>query len=156
MGESFSPVPFRSQLRIAWLVCFRYRLSRRRVEPSEPISRFLFFTKEFSAEKLCVKPIAFLAQDPATEHSVFRVAKLLRVDIFELGRWKVCPTRQKNFYGYATLSVAVVARVGPQVKASEPPKRHAIMIGWPATKAERMSMAQQLAAEATYTPHSSE
>jgi hypothetical protein len=92
-------------------------------------------------------------KDAAAEHSVFRIASLLHQDICGLGTWRVCPTRKKNFYGFASLRVEAILRIGPVVRSDEPPKRHAIIHQWPATKEERLSVAQQLAAEAEYVPN---
>lgn len=152
MAESAFQVPFLTRLRIAWIVYFRHRLSCAKIDPVEDISRFLFNTNEFQPAKGIVRPIAFLVKDRATEHSVFRTEKLVHALVCALGTWRVCPQRKKEFYGYARLRASDITDETLLLKPDERgmPKRHAVITEWPASKEERMSIAQRLAARAEY------
>ena len=127
-------------------------------DKSTPLNRFaatLFFTKEFkqlSAGQACVRPAAFMVRDLSDEYSVYRIAHLWHAAICCLGDWRVSPGRRKDFYGYARLTINAVLRIGPSVIPNEPPRRHAGIVGWPTTKAERMSIAKCLAAASDYVP----
>jgi len=93
-----------------------------------------------------VRPRAFQVKAADTEHSVYRTAHLSHRQVCDAGRWHAAPQRKKAPKGYARLAAAKAIPPLCRVEASEPPKRHAHMTDWPATKEERMSVAQQIAA----------
>jgi hypothetical protein len=55
-------------------------------------------------------------------------------------------------HGRAEILVEAVVAIGLQVNTSEPPPRHAEINGWPAAKPAIVSLAQLLAARASYQP----
>ena len=93
----------------------------------EPLARFLTSSSHFNA--IAVKPAAFMP-NRARETSVFRherdPVEGLRL-IAEKNLAVSC-----SCYGAAICEASAVRKVGLEISASEPPARHANIVGWPA------------------------
>jgi len=63
--------------------------------------------------------------------SVFRILGLAEVEILQIGE-EVGRLRSKPLVGRGELTAAHVRTLGLDVKAKEPPPRHADIVGWPA------------------------
>jgi hypothetical protein len=113
--------------------------------PDEPLARFILSKKHFTSTR--VRPQAFEPPEKELQLSVFRTCGLNESRIWELGRKLVAEPRERTLYARANLSVGPVRNLNLGVRRCEPPLRHADIGGWPASKSERMSLAQQLAAE---------
>ena len=116
------------------------------VDGAEPIARFVFRRKGFIPSKRQVRPTEFLPPPDGGETSVFRVMDLSEEAIWRLGE-EVGKERQKLPKGRAQFVAAGAGRVGLHLDADDDPPRHANLVGWPATKPERLTVAQRLAAE---------
>jgi hypothetical protein len=116
-------------------------------DPLDPLARFLLHRNDISPEHLRARPRAFLP-DSRGETSVFRIGGLNDDEVWETGRVEVSQKRGLPLYGRADVTTASVAGAGLDVQSAEPPERHAVIVGWPPAKEERISLAQQLAAEA--------
>jgi hypothetical protein len=68
---------------------------------------------------------------PLIELSVFRIGALAETEIRQIGE-EVGRLRNKPLVGRGELTAAHVRKVGLDVKAKEPPPRHADIVGWPA------------------------
>lgn len=79
--------------------------------------------------------------------SVFRIAGLTDGEIWKIGAG-VAELRQKTLHARADVAVARVHETGLSLNPDDTPPRHANIVGWPADKAEQLSIAQQLAAAA--------
>lgn len=121
--------------------------SRFSIDPQayEPLSRFIFSSEHFAETKALVKPKAFLP-DQRGETSVFRVLELSESEIWRIG--SAIRTEPARARGDVLASVAQKngLRVEP---APEEHVRHAVIVGWPAEKHEKLAVATQLSKEAT-------
>lgn len=122
------------------------------VEDGEFLARFLTQSNQFSQEKRIAKPAAFLP-DAKGERSVFRHGKEPRDRLWALAGIHLKPG--KPVRGAAILAAHDVRAAALDVIASEPPPRHANIIGWPSesdpqeTKAKQKEKALTLVARAT-------
>jgi len=109
----------------------------------EQVSRFVFDSNKLKAERLHWR--AFW--DPGEDVSVFRIQDLTPDHIWALSE----ADPRAPAVGRGDLSVAYVRQIELDVIASEPPDRHALIVGWPEfnTNEQRIqAFAKQLAAEA--------
>lgn len=116
------------------------------VSPEDPVSRFLFNSKDFSVKKNTVRPSAFLP-NADLKTSVFRVKTLSEDEIWAIGA-DIGQLRQKTLYGRADITASAVLDHGLKLDVDDIPAHHANIVGWPHDKSERMSIAQSLAAYA--------
>lgn len=98
------------------------------VEGAETLARFMFSSSLFSSNG--VKPAAFLPNPKNGETSVFRhvdeTDEQLRAKGAELGG-----ERGKQPHGVAFVKAQVAFDAELQVLPSEPPLKHADIVGWP-------------------------
>jgi hypothetical protein len=78
---------------------------------------------------MMVKPSAWLPSPQDRETSVFRHGAEPRESLWELGRANAAGVR--NLHGVAILKARQVRVADLDVLASEPPPRHASIVGWP-------------------------
>jgi len=116
------------------------------VGPTEPLARFIFQKNHFSRQNNRVKYNAFLP-NPDGETSVFRTDELSEQALWQTGE-QVGFQRTQTLYGRGDIRTDKVVEAGLSVQPKEPPKHHANIVDWPVDKSERMSKAQQLAANA--------
>jgi hypothetical protein len=116
-----------------------------KVDPSEPIGRFLLDKDDFYKSKAEVHPNAFHPTPRTGKTSVFRIRSLRDGQVWFIGR-TVALLRERHLYGRADLRVADVIRAGLAVAPTFWPIRHADLVNWPLDKAKLKSAKQELAA----------
>lgn len=121
----------------------------------DALTRFLFRDQFRKEPRLEAKWQGF-APDPSRVTSVFRVTGLTDSEIWGIGTEHVQPTRQGRIKARGDLSTDAVERATLgghadvlRVQEAPPPERHAEIAGWPDDEDAMISLAQQLAAEAT-------
>jgi hypothetical protein len=126
-----------------------------RVDDKEELSRFAIEKSHFRSSDRTVKPKAF---DPQireengrrlVETSMFRTTGLTCEKIWEIGDSEVGRYRRKIVVARSAIFADMVRDVGLTVSPDEPPKRHAVIVGWPDEEDEREKLLKQLAAAAT-------
>lgn len=115
-------------------------------ERGEILTRFIVSSKHFSSTR--VKADAFLPPSDTPETSVFRTAGMDPPGIRERGAI-VGEGSGRGLKAWADLLAGVVFDVGLDVRPDNRPERHASIVGWPGAKDQQISLAQQLAAQAT-------
>lgn len=98
---------------------------------------------------LRTKPRAFEPSPKTRQTSVFWVGGLSDSEVWDHGDQFVGRVRKKPILARATVTVRAVEAVGLQADFDNDPPRHANIVGWPESKHETKSRAQELAAEAT-------
>ncbi len=119
------------------------------VEDGEDLARFLTSSSQFNT--LIVKPAAFMPKDG--QASVFRHGPEPRDSLWQIAIDHAVGDR--TLHGAAVVSAGEVRAASLDVAASEPPPRHANIIGWAssgtdpeAQKAQQMAQAILLASRA--------
>lgn len=97
------------------------------VDDDEALTRFLTSSSQFNT--LMVKPTAFLPNPKNGETSVFRHAAEPRDALWDIGAVYVAGGR--TLHGAALFNARHVREAGLEVKAHEPPPRHANIVDWP-------------------------
>ena len=119
-----------------------------KISPLETVTRYLLQSNEFSPEKRCVNPKAFMPHSVRLDLSVFRIQGLESEEIWSIGK-HVAAQRGKKLYGTGNIAVANIQKNQLRIVPNEPPPRHADIFGWPKEKSAQKLKAQELAAEAT-------
>jgi hypothetical protein len=120
------------------------------VTDEEDLARFLTSSSQFKS--LVVKPSALLPSPKDRETSVFRHGAEPRESLWRLGREHAA--RDRNLHGVAIFKARHVRAVELEVTATEPPPRHASIVGWPWTddpdlqKAAQKELAARIAQQA--------
>ncbi len=123
------------------------------VEPvtsSEVLSRFIMQTNWFSLSNNRVKYAAFMPNPKNGQTSVFRISGISDREVWEIGHREVGLKRDKPILGRADIAASCVLTKGLDVVPSEPPVRHANIVGWPEEKSEQRLVALELAADSTF------
>lgn len=119
------------------------------VSPTESLGRYLPQRAYYSIAKNSVKPQAFM---PPLDLrlSVFRIDGLQLEEIWKIGQREVIDAspQPRELYGIADVKALKVQENDLEVEPDNIPPRHANIIGWPEEKAQRMLIAQELAAGA--------
>ena len=110
----------------------------------EPLARFLCSSSWFGRESGRVKYSAFMPRNGAT--SVFRVAGLDDLEVWEIGRRLVAGPAGRSLHGHAALQVVHVKSCSLILRADDSPPRHAEILGWPEEKGAQRFAAERLAA----------
>lgn len=111
-----------------------------RVEDDEALARFLTSSSQFNT--VMVKHTAFLPNPKNGETSVFRHAAEPRDALWEIGAIYV--TGNRTLHGAAVFKARHVREARLEVKAHEPPARHANIVAWPSAGADlQMIKAEQ-------------
>lgn len=97
------------------------------VADEEDLARFLTSSSQFNA--VTVKPSALLPSLSERETSVFRHGAEPRAALWEIGREHAA--RGRNLHGVAVFQAQHVRAASLEVAPSEPPPRHASIVGWP-------------------------
>lgn len=97
---------------------------------------------------LRAKPRAFEPSPKTRQTSVFCLGGLSDSEAWDLGDRFVAGVRNKPVLARATVTVSAVETVGLHADFDNDPPRHANIVGWPESKHETKSRAQELAAEA--------
>jgi hypothetical protein len=126
------------------------------VNGQETIARYITSKRWYSRKKNIVKPQAFM---PPPDHrlSVFRIDNLSESEIWEIGFKKVISKMNppRNLHGRADILALNILENNLQIEPGNTPPRHADIVGWPELKEEQKSIAQELAAKASLSLHTS-
>jgi hypothetical protein len=110
------------------------------VADGEDLARFLTSSSQFNA--LMVKPAAFLPNPHDLETSVFRHGSEPREDLWQIAVEYVIGER--TLHGAAIFTASHVRAAALDVVSSEPPPRHAGIVGWPSSETDpAMAKAEQ-------------
>lgn len=120
------------------------------VELSEKLSRFILQSNWIRTSDSTAKPAAFLPNPQNGETSVFRTSGITEQNTWEIGDREVADRRAKPILGRADILARDIMSRNLQIKPSEPPPRHANIIGWPDEKSKQLQIAVELAADASY------
>ena len=99
------------------------------VGDEEDLARFLTSSGHYNAS--AVRPSAFLPNPKNGETSVFRHGREPIGELREMGQREV--GMERRAHGAAIVKAKVVRSAALEVRAGEPPPRHADIIGWPWT-----------------------
>ena len=129
------------------------------IDDGEYLTNFVLESNKFKSEKLAsgggVRVVVhYKAFEPEKtgERSVFRMDGLDKDAIAELGRTFVGQPREKPIYGWGRIKAVAVRRAVPlQVRADEPPPRHAVIDTWPPEVEHARALMMELASEAEPT-----
>jgi len=116
----------------------------------ETLSRFILRRDWYRPSDNTVKYAAFLPNPKNGETSVFRISGISDNKVWDLGDREVAKDPNKPILGRANISASNVVAKGLEVLPSEPPERHANIIGWPEEKSKQKLIALELAAEAHF------
>jgi hypothetical protein len=97
------------------------------VSGDEDVTRFLTSSSYFSA--VMVKPPAFLPNPANGETSVFRHSGVPRQELWQIADAHIGTKRP--VHGAAIVKVRHIRSASLEVKAHEPPPRHANIVDWP-------------------------
>lgn len=97
------------------------------VANEEDLARFLTSSGHYNAS--AVKPAAFMPNPKNGETSVFRHGAEPLEPLLLIGRQEV--GIERRVHGAAIVKAAVIRRAELEVRAGEPPARHADIIDWP-------------------------
>ena len=109
------------------------------VDDDEDLARFLTSSGWFKSQM--AKPSAFLPNPKDQETSVFRHGAEPRADLWKIGREHAAGER--TLHGAALLTARSVRAALLEVTASEPPPRHAAVVGWPSEDDPELQKARQ-------------
>lgn len=126
------------------------------INSQEVIARYITSQRWYSRQKDIVKPQAFMPP-PNLKLSVFRIDNLSEPEIWKIGIKKVINKMNKptNLHGRADIQALKIFDSNLQIEPDNTPPRHANIIGWPELKEKRISIAQELAAKASLSLHTS-
>jgi len=105
----------------------------------EDLARFLTSSSWYNS--LMAKPAAFLPNPKDRETSVFRHGAEPAADLWRIAREYV--PRERTLHGAALFTARSVRAALLEVAASEPPPRHAAVVGWPWLEDPELQKAQQ-------------
>ena len=120
------------------------------ITPAEILSRFIMQTNWYRPSDNCARYAAFMPNPKNRETSVYRISGISDKEIWEIGDREVGENRGKPILGRADVGASFVIKKGLNVVPSEPPVRHANIVGWPEEKSEQRLIALELAAEAIF------
>jgi len=126
------------------------------INGQETIARYITSKSWYSRKKNIVKPQAFMPP-PDLILSVFRIDNLSEPEIWKIGFKKVISkmNQPRNLHGRADIQALNILGNNLQIDPDNTPPRHASIIGWPELKEKRKSIAQELAAKASLSLHTS-
>jgi hypothetical protein len=96
------------------------------IAESEELARFLTQSSHFNSQ--VAKPAAFLPSKTDRETSISRHGRAPDDALWELGK---VAAGTRPLYGAAIFKAEIARKAGLEVKADEPPDRHAVLRGWP-------------------------
>lgn len=122
------------------------------IDDQEKLARFVLFSKWIRSSDGTVRPDAFIPY-PVPDLSVTQHSGLSEDALWGIGQ-TVADPRPATLYGRADINAGVVRKQKLNVDAApvEGNANHVNISGWPADKPRQKSIAQQLAAAATYVP----
>lgn len=115
---------------------------------SEVVARYIFFSKYIRSSNNTVKWSAFMPSEKDNETSVFRISGLSDQEIWKMANEEVVPNQTNTLKGRADIPSSDVM-TNLILSFSEPPYRHAAIIGWSTDKSKNMSLAMELEEKAS-------
>jgi len=103
------------------------------VANDEDIARFLTSSSHYN--RAAVKPAAFMPNLHNGETSVFRHGVEPLEELKAIARQEIGESRK--IHGAAIVKAAIIREEGLEVRAKEPPPRHADIINWPWLESDR-------------------
>ena len=119
------------------------------IDISEILSRFIL-KKNYIRANNTVRPAVFMPNPKNGETSVFRTSDTTNHEIWAIGEREIIPIQKKPILGRADIGTSIVVSKNLKVIPSEPPERHADIIGWPDEKSKQKLIALELAAESEF------
>lgn len=125
------------------------------VHPTETLARFVTQSDWVTRSTGRIKSSAFMPDKTSAETSVTRCHAISDERLWESGQ---VAAGTRTLHGAAIITAQTVSEASVEVEADEPPHFHAVIKKWPsdpdadAQKAARISVAQLLAADATWKP----
>jgi len=129
--------------------CFRKKLN-----PADPLARYILSKRHFSRQNNRVKGAAFMPPENL-RLSVFRIKGLNEDDMWAIGEAYVAKPSKKTLYGRGDVTVSAVRQIELDLDADNEPPRHADIVGWPEEKSAQKLLAEELAVDATLRLNSS-
>jgi hypothetical protein len=128
----------------------------KKINGQEVIARYITSKRWYSREKNVVKPLAYMPPSDL-RLSVFRIDNLSELEIWKIGFKEVIGkmNQSRNLHGRADIQALNIWENNLHIDPDNTPLRHANIIGWPELKEERKSIAQELAAKASLSLHTS-
>jgi hypothetical protein len=117
---------------------------------SEILSRFVLKKDWYRSPDNSVKYAAFLPNPKNGETSVFRISGISDKEVWDIDNREVAKDPKRPILGRADISASNAVAKGLEILPSEPPERHANIVGWPGEKSEQKLIALELAAEAHF------
>lgn len=117
---------------------------------SEFLSRFILKKEWYKPSDNRVRYAAFLPNPKNGETSVFRISDISDKEVWDIGDREVAKDPNRPILGRADVSASNVVTKGLEILPSEPPERHANIVGWPGEKSKQKLIALELAAEAHF------
>lgn len=117
---------------------------------SEILSRFVLKKDWYRPSDNSLKYATFLPNPKNGETSVFRISGIFDKEIWDIGDREVAKDPNRPILGRADISASIVVAKGLEILPSEPPERHANIVGWPGEKSKQKLIALELAAEAHF------
>jgi len=117
------------------------------LDPSSPVSRFIFDRNQIRKNEPGVKYRAFLPGADGTL-SVYRVLNLNDEEIWEIAVRHVEPGRGKKALARGDCLIKVFQQHNLQIEPDEDPPRHANIVGFPEEKDLQKSITMEIAAQA--------
>lgn len=118
------------------------------VGPNEELARCAVEKSYFRADNTVRHNAYMLGREKAV--FVFRQGGLSDDEIWELGMTHVARPRAKPLLGRAVIHTRHVSSQELSVESTEPPPRHADILGWPDEHEKQKEKALELAAHATF------
>lgn len=120
------------------------------VAESEPLTRFILFSRHVRSSDQTVKADAFMPH-PLMELSLTRLQSTTDPEVWSEGE-RVAFERERTLYGRADVGAQHFIEQGLNVVAKPLPANpnHADAVGWPLEKSEQKSRALEIARQATY------
>jgi hypothetical protein len=116
------------------------------VAPEEPLTRFIFSSGHFSLAEHRVKHNAFLPTRDG-ETSVSRIEGLPDSQVWTIGQG-IAMSRDQPLHARGDIVASDCGKARLEVRPSEPPPRHAVIVNWRTEKSEQKLQAMQLAENA--------
>jgi hypothetical protein len=116
----------------------------------ETLSRFVLQKNWYRSSDNTVRHAAFMPNPNNGKTSVFRIYDLFEKEVWEIGDREVASKLGKPVLGRADIGASNVMAKGLMVLPSEPPERHANIVGWPEEKSGQKLIALELATEAHF------
>ncbi len=99
-----------------------------KVDDSEKITRFIIYSRFINKDRNRVKSSAFIPNPSNLQLSVSRICDLSDENIWALS--KPVYEIRKKLYGRADIEAHLIRNEKLNVVSSEPPERHANVVGW--------------------------